>query len=352
MNKIIMEDMEILCSANYIPWSELENKTVFITGATGLIGSQIVHSLAYANRKLNLRLSIVANARDKKKAETCFKDLLEDPALEIIFNDINNYVKYSGSIDYIIHAASVTSSKDFVEKPVETIWTAINGTNNILKFAKEKHIKSMVYLSSLEVYGIPKESDFYITEDKYGDIDPLSIRSSYSESKRMVECMCCSYSSEYGIPVKIARLAQTFGPGVDLKTDNRVFAQFARNILEKQDIILNTDGSTVRSYCYNNDAVAGLFTVLLKGENGQAYNVANEAATVSIREMAELLAHRYSNNMVNLKIEVKDISRLGYLPSFKMQLASKKLEMLGWKATRGIGEMFDRMIFSVKDIGD
>ena len=160
---------------------------------------------------------------------------------------------YSDSVDYIIHGASATSSKYFVSNPVETIYTALDGTSNILKFATEKKINGMVYLSSLEVYGTPEKDADLITENDYGYIEPLSVRSSYSEGKRMVECLCASYAHEYSVPVKIARLSQTFGPGVAYE-DGRVFAEFARCALEQRDIVLHTQGHTVRSYCYTKDA--------------------------------------------------------------------------------------------------
>ena len=174
----------------------------------------------------------------------------------------------------------MTASKAFVQKPVETIETTIWGTNNLLKFAQETGIKGMVYLSSLEVYGTTDFNLPEISEESYGYIEPLDPRSSYSEGKRMAECLCSAYFHEYGLPVKIVRLTQTFGPGVDYN-DNRVFAQFARSIIEKRDIILHTKGETVRDYCYSRDAIAAIFTVLIKGEEGEAYNVANEETTIS-----------------------------------------------------------------------
>ena len=133
----------------------------------------------------------------------------------------------------------------------------------------------MVYLSSLEVYGVPQTEDGTVTETDYGYIDPLSVRSSYSEGKRMVECLCASYAKEYQVPVKVARLSQTFGAGVEYH-DGRVFAEFARCAVEKRNIILHTAGNTLRTYCYTKDAVAALLTILVKGEVGSAYNVTNK----------------------------------------------------------------------------
>ncbi|KIR02160.1 dTDP-glucose 4,6-dehydratase [Lachnospiraceae bacterium TWA4] len=203
-------------------------------------------------------------------------------------------------------------------------------------------LKGMVYLSSLEVYGTPSTKEF-IKETDYGYIDPLSVRSSYSEGKRMVECLCASYGSEYQIPVKIARLSQTFGPGVDYN-DGRVFAEFMRCALEKKDIILHTEGKTVRTYCYIKDAISALLYIILLGESGQAYNVTNMETAVSIKEMATLVNNTLADGKINVIIDIPtDLASYGYNPEMIIRLDSTQLVNLGWKATVGLEEMYKRM---------
>ena len=225
-----------------------------------------------------------------------------------------------------------------MEKPVETIYTAINGSRNILEFAKNKRLEGMVYLSSLEIYGVNEKEN--IKERDYGYIDILNPRSSYSESKKMVETMCISYGTEYGVPVKIARLAQTFGAGVSI-SDNRVFAQFAKAIINKENIILHTKGETKRNYCYTTDAVRGIFTILTKGENNNAYNVANKNSYCSISEMAHLLEDEYTK----VEYKIDEVNR-GYNPTVKIALNTEKLNALGWEAKVNLKEMFDRLIMN------
>lgn len=328
-NSILEEDIKNII--NYFDMSVFDGKTILVTGATGLIGKLCVKSLL--NSGYNTQ--VIALVRDEEKAKNIFG---ESKRLTYLVQDINQRINTTRRVDYIIHAASTTSSKDFVEKPVETIYTAINGSRNVLEFAKNKRLEGMVYLSSLEIYGVNEKEN--IKEEDYGYIDILNPRSSYSESKKMVETMCISYGTEYGVPVKIARLAQTFGAGVSI-SDNRVFAQFAKAIINKENIILHTKGETKRNYCYTTDAVRGIFTILTKGENNNAYNVANENSYCSISEMAHLLENEYTK----IEYKIDEVNR-GYNPTVKIALNTEKLNALGWEAKVNLKEMFDRLIMN------
>ena len=328
MNKSIFEE-DIKNIINDFDMSVFDGKTIFVTGATGLIGKLCVKSLL--NSGYNTQ--VIALVRDEEKAKNIFG---ESKRLTYLVQDINQRINTTRRVDYIIHAASTTSSKDFVEKPVETIYTAINGSRNVLEFAKNKRLEGMVYLSSLEIYGVNEKEN--IKEEDYGYIDILNPRSSYSESKKMVETMCISYGTEYRVPIKIARLAQTFGAGVSI-SDNRVFAQFAKAIINKENIILHTKGETKRNYCYTTDAVRGIFTILTKGENNNAYNVANENSYCSISEMAHLLENEYTK----VEYKIDEVNR-GYNPTVKIALNTEKLNALGWEAKVNLKEMFERLI--------
>ena len=326
-NSIFEEDIKNII--NDFDMSVFDGKTILVTGATGLIGKLCVKSLL--NSGYNTQ--VIALVRDEEKAKNIFG---ESKRLTYLVQDINQRINTTRRVDYIIHAASTTSSKDFVEKPVETIYTAINGSRNVLEFAKNKRLEGMVYLSSLEIYGVNEKEN--IKEEDYSYIDILNPRSSYSESKKMVETMCISYGTEYGVPVKIARLAQTFGAGVSI-SDNRVFAQFAKAIINKENIVLHTKGETKRNYCYTTDAVRGIFTILTKGENNNAYNVANENSYCSISEMAHLLENEYTK----VEYKIDEINR-GYNPTVKIALNTQKLNALGWEAKVNLKGMFERLI--------
>jgi dTDP-glucose 4,6-dehydratase len=327
----------------------LKGASVLVTGATGLIGSQVVKALACMNRQQNTGIHVLAFVRSAEKAKRVFGALLDRGDVECVTGDIAEKLFYTGKVDYIIHGASPTSSKFFVSNPVETIFVAVNGTKNVLEFAREKQVKGMVYLSSLEVYGTPAEDAGLIAEDYYGYIDPLQIRSSYSEGKRINECICASYASEYGVPVKVARLSQTFGAGVEYE-DGRVFAEFMRCAMEKKDIVLHTAGKTVRSYCYTKDAVTALLYILQKGETAQAYNVTNMNTKVSISEMAQLVCDTFPDAGISVTYDMPDdVSAFGYNPEMIIALDSKKLNDLGWAATVDLADMFRKMRTSVEN---
>ena len=245
--------------------------------------------------------------------------------------------------DFIIHAAAVTTSKLMVSQPVDNIKTAVNGTDKMLKFAVDKKCSSFVYISSMEIYGQPF-TEGKTAEQDLGYIDIASVRSCYPEGKRMCECLCTAYASQYGLNVKSARLAQTFGPGI-LPTENRVFAQFARSAMNGQDIVLHTMGTSEGNYVYTRDAVKAIIMLLTEGMSGQAYNIANEDSHMTIRQMAELVAKEIADNQIKVVIDIpKDNRSLGYAPGVKMWLDASKMKSLGWNPEVDLVESYRRMM--------
>lgn len=346
-NFILQEDLQTIAESSFLD-TFADRSTLLITGATGLIGSLIVKSLLCHNRLRQKNLKVIALLRDSEKALQVFGTLIHDENLQICVHDITEEWSVEGTVDYIIHAASATSSKYFVEKPVETILTALGGTQRVLDFARLKQVKKVVYLSSLEVYGTPDENADFVTETDYGYIDPLQVRSSYSEGKRIAECLCVSYAKEYAVPVTIARLSQTFGAGVSYH-DSRVFAEFARCVIEKKPIVLHTPGRTVRTYCYTSDAVNAILCLLQSGQPAEAYNVTNMETAVSIREMAQLVSTLSHDPAVTVEMDLpQDIETFGYNPEMVIRLDNTKLKNLGWHPTVGLSEMYERLIQSMR----
>jgi nucleoside-diphosphate-sugar epimerase len=320
-----------------VPWADLRDKTVLVTGATGLIGSSVVKALLWSDAGPR----VLALSRDRAKAEAVFAGALGAGApLTVVEGDVES-LTLDEPVDLVVHGASVTSSRDFVAHPVQVMRTALRGTERILELARTTDVASLVYLSSMEVYGAPDGSR-RMSESVFDGFDPMLVRSSYPESKRMAEAMCAAYAAEHGVPAKVLRLTQTFGPGVAYD-DGRVFAGFARSALEGSDIVLHTAGETRRSYLYTADAVTAILTLLLRGQDGQAYNAANEDTYCSIREMADLVARTCGPRPVAVRVEPQDGERLGYAPTLKMDLDTGKLRALGWQPTVGLEDMYRRM---------
>lgn len=340
-NNILLQDIQQVVRS--VDLSELKNSSIFVTGATGLLGSFIIRVLLYLNKTENYNVQIFALIRNKEKAEKIFGEYSHNDNINWIIGDIRNFI-IKENIDYIIHGASVTSSQDFLHKPVETISTALYGTERILEISKKLKPKSVVYLSSMEVFGVTDTRLEEVKESDYGYIDILNPRSSYSEGKRLCECLCASYASEYGVPVKIARLTQTLGAGIDYN-DSRVAAQFMRSVIENKDIVLKTEGKTRRPIVYISDAVSGIFTVLLRGQSGESYTVANKKTIATIRETAEMISHNIAQDKIKVVFDI-DVPK-EYAPNLNLNLNTDKLESLGWTAQIDLEESYRRMIESV-----
>lgn len=344
-DKIFQEDLDYI--AQKVDWNELKNSTVLVTGATGLIGSHIVKSMICSNRKNNTGIHIIAMGRTEDKFKSTYNgESLKN--MQIFCKDICHKIELDSNIDYIIHCASCTTSKEFVSHPVEVIDIAIMGTRNVLNLAREKKVKGMVYLSSMEAFGKTDPNLESVREEDLGYIDLNNVRSCYSEGKRMVECMCSCYSYEYGLNIKIARLAQTFGAGIS-KSENRIFAQFAKSVIDGKDIVLHTKGLSYGNYCYSRDAVIAILMLLNKGEAGQSYNISNPMSNMMIKDMAELVANKIANGKIKVVYDIpSDNLKYGYAPDVKMKINSDKMQKLGWKPEIGLEESYIRLIDSMK----
>ena len=337
---VFLEDLKEILACEFIDWNQFQGKHFLITGATGLIGQNLVGALAYASITKNLDLKITALVRSREKAERLFHELCQDyPNLMLAEGAVENPPELPEHADYIIHGASMTSSKAFVSTPVELIRTAVLGTENMLEYAKNAGIEKMVFLSSMEVYGYPARGH-RVREDEMGALPSTVVRNSYPISKQMCESLCCAYASEYRVPVAVARLTQTFGPGVQYD-DGRVFAEFARSVIEKRDIILKTKGETERSYLYTADAVTAVLVLLQNGQSAEAYNVANADTYCSIAEMARLFAE---TGKIGVQFIPTDASKMGYANTLYMDLDTSKLEALNWKPNKSMVSMIRRLV--------
>lgn len=339
MNEIQKKDIHDF--ARLFPLSNnLRNSKFLITGATGLIGSSLVHCLLALDKEIRITCPV----RSLEKAQLIYEDNYKK--IDFVECDLLQYLsnlKESDKFDYIIHCASPTAGKYMTEHPVETYMLAVDSTRAILEYARKSDIKGFVYISSLEYYGQILD-DRIITEDMQGYVDNTDPRSSYPLGKRAAEYLCSAYANEFEIPAKIARLTQTFGAGVSAD-DNRVFAQFARSVINGTEIVLHTTGESAKPYCYTTDCVSAILYILLKGQNGEAYNVANQDTYISIKNMAEFLRDNF-NPRIDVRVEMHP--EMGYAPVTKLHLSSEKLMRLGWSPENGLFEMYSKLLSSFK----
>jgi UDP-glucuronate decarboxylase len=342
LNNIIKEDISSIVNC-FEYWERFKNKTILITGANGFLPAYLVESFLSLDKTYNTK--IIAIVRNKQKANNRFKNYMTDANLEIIEHDVCNEFNYNHKIDFIIHAASQASPKYYKIDPVGTLNANVLGTINMLKLAQTKSVESFLYFSSGEVYGEVKDEFMPIKEDTFGYLNPALVRSCYGESKRMGETICVSYYSQYGIKAKIVRPFHTYGPGMALD-DGRVYADFVANILKDQNIILNSDGKAKRAFCYLTDATIGFLTVLVNGENGEAYNVGNPQEEYSILELANILVNLYPEKKIEVILN-KTINA-NYLKSTITRNSPNidKLKKLNWNPKVTIEKGFKRTVSS------
>ena len=343
---VLAEDLMAVCDAS-LPWESLKNSHILVTGATGLVGSMLVKALLTANRVRGLDLTVYALIRNPQKAAKLYGDLAERKELVFVTGDLcDPDLKIAAPLDYIFHGAAITTSKIMVTRPVETLKTALQGTETMLELAKEKQVKGMVYISSMEAFGRPDPTLAAVREEDLGYVDLTNVRSCYPEGKRVCELMCACYASEYGVPVKSARLAQTFGAGVDI-SEGRVFAQFTKSAMAGEDIVLHTAGRSIGNYCYTADVITGLLTILLKGENGGTYTVANPRTATRICDMAQMVADKIGGGKSRVVFDIpEDAMKYGYAPDVVMHLNSDKLQALGWQPRTDLPQMYERLAAS------
>ena len=319
-------------ASSSLPWGKLSNCNILITGASGLIGSSLVEILL---EKPHHDYQVYALGRNKLRMERLFKRYDADNSFHILTADVTQRLAYDIPFHYIVHAASGAGPADFAQRPVEVITANIQGVQNLIEYGKDHAMKRFLYVSSGEVYG---EGDGRIfTEDYCGYVNSTSPRSCYPSSKRAAETLCVSYASEYGVDVVIVRPSHTYGPGFT-ENDSRVYAQFIRNVLKGEDIIMKSTGEQFRSWCYVIDCASGILYVLLKGENCEAYNIADTTSNITIKELAEMVADIGGKKVVIENPDEKE--RSGYNVVKKSVFAIDKLQSLGWSVT---GTMREKM---------
>ncbi len=344
-HRVIEEDLARIASAD-LPWSIFEGKTVLISGANGFLPAYIVETLLYLNEINGQGTKVVGLVRNRRKALSRFSAYQGRDDLEFIVQDVCEPIVVTQKVHFVIHAASQSSPKYFGKDPVGTMSANLLGTHNLLTIAKENNSEGFLFFSTGEVYGEVDKANIPTKETEYGYLDPATVRSCYAESKRAAETMCIAWFHQFGVPAKIVRPFHTYGPGMNLD-DGRVFSDFVADIVANNNIVMRSDGSAKRAFCYLADATLGFLTVLINGENGQAYNVGNENGEVTVLDLAERLATLFPNKCLHV-VKHQPIHREGYLKSAITRNCpdTSKIRALGWNPITPVESGFRRTIES------
>lgn len=345
-NELYNEDLKYVAGLD-LPWEKLEEKSILISGATGLVGSFLVDVILTKNFE-GLDCTVYALGRNEEKAKKRFSKWAYDEHIVFIPYDINIPLNKPnlGTIDYVLHMASNTHPLQYSTDPIGTITTNIIGVQNMLDFAVTHNATRFAFTSSNEIYGENRGDVEMFKEDYCGYINSNTMRAGYPESKRCGEALCQAYKAQKGLDVVIPRPTRSYGPTM-LMTDTKAISQFIRKGIAGENIVLKSSGNQYYSYTYVADAVSGLLYVLLNGKSGEAYNIADEASDIMLKDLAAIIAGIAGKEVV---FEIPDaVEAAGYSTATKARLDGSKLKSLGWSAKYDIKSGMKRTINILKE---
>ena len=322
------EDVERVAEL-VLPWENFQDASVFISGATGLIGSFFIDVLMWRNTNKKSNCRIYALGRSEEKAQKRFSCYFDSSLFHFIPHNINESMqgKVDENMDFVLHLASNTHPVAYATDPIGTIATNIIGLKNMLDFSVQHHAKRFVFASSNEIYGENRGDQELFDEHYCGYIDCNTLRAGYPESKRCGEALCQAYMKQKNLDVVIPRFTRSYGPTM-LESDTKAISQFIKKAIAGENIILKSAGNQYYSYTYMADAVSGLLTVLLLGETGEAYNIADQSSDITLKDLAAILADIAGTKVV---FEIPDATeKAGYSNATKARLDGKKIKDLGW----------------------
>lgn len=314
----------------------LAGSSVLVTGSTGLIGRCLLKMLHYHNFEHGY--IIYAGCRNIDMAKKLI-GINETNNFKYVEIDVTKEINLEFKVDYIIDAASSASPQQFYSDPVGVMKSNLFGVCNLFEYGINHGLKKFLYISSGEVYG--QGDGRYWRENETGYIDQMAMRSAYPSSKRCAETLCVAYAKQYGVCALIARLCHTYGPEFQLK-DNRAYAEFFKNTRERTPIVLKSKGGQIRSWLYVVDCATAIITILIKGNNMNAYNVADRDSIATVSKFAELVAE-VSGSQVEYHIESDENAS----PIKNALFDTGKIESLGWKPNINLYEGIKHSVTSL-----
>lgn len=333
-------------------WDELNGKTIFISGATGMIGSFLVDAIMLRNEDLpeRMRSKIIAVSRKRPEAESRFARWTPYREFQFLEHDISNpFPGLDIHPDYLIHGASNSHPIAFSSDPVNTILANVLGACNMLEIAARHAGSRFLFLSSGEVYGENRGDAEYFDENYCGYLNSNTLRAGYPEGKRVGEAMCQAFIQQYRTDAVIIRLPRSYGPAMRM-SDSKASAQFIKNGLAKKDIVLKSEGNQYFSYAHVSDVVQGALWVLLRGKTGEAYNLGDPQSDIRLKDLAGIVAE-YSQTKVVFELP-DERERKGYSTATTALLNGEKLKKLGWNPQYTIKEGICETIDILRDISD
>lgn len=342
MNAVREDDLKQIIAT--IPYEMCEGQTFLITGANGFLASYMVDTLMYLKQSgFVKRCSVIALCRSREKAERVFEEWMKDEDFHLLIQPVEEKLLYGGRIDYIIHAASCSTTHLFESNPADIMAANMVGSYHLLELARQKQVKSFLFFSSGAVYGEVETSE--ICEKEMYAIDYLKPKNSYAVGKRSGEALCSAYWKQYHVPAKGVRISHTYGPGIDLN-DGHVYSDFAKSIVERKNLVIKGDGLACRPFCYVSDAIRAFYLILFHGEGGEMYNMAHNAMNVTIKELADLLTETvFPERRLQVVIENPSMEEKPH----KVKVNVDKLERLGWRAEVNLEQGFRRLVSSIEN---
>jgi len=291
---VVNQDLKYINESLQEEFSGVEGKKLLITGGAGFLGYYLVQSILFRNAQVDPHRQIHLTVYDNfvRGLPDWLQQLQNDKNLTLVRHDITTPLPRDiDDFQYIIHAASIASPIFYRKHPIETMNANVNGLSFLLEYCLQQKdrgqpVEAFLFYSSSEVYGDPASENIPTPETYNGNVSCTGPRACYDESKRYGETLCVNFARQHDLPVKITRPFNNYGPGLKI-TDRRALPDFARDILNDRDIVIYSDGSPTRTFCYVADAIVGHYKVLLKGKKGEPYNIGADNPEISMAELAD-----------------------------------------------------------------